>query len=94
MHRSAALLALFLLGRFLSAQLPVAPAPKAPDATKPVEQDPFGRDTPRGCVLGFLKASERGDYAQAAQYLDTRAAASEAQEQTKFISCSSKSRRQ
>src|SRR5438874_2324477 len=41
----------------------------APAATKTVGQDPLGRDTPYSCVVGFLKASERGDYARAVDYL-------------------------
>jgi MscS family membrane protein len=80
MYRLATLVALSLLARAVCAQLPVGPAAKQPASTKPAEEDPFGRDSPRGCVLGFLRAAERGDYSQAAQYLDTRATPPQAEE--------------
>jgi MscS family membrane protein len=73
MLRLATLVALSLVARAMYAQLPVAKTAQPPVLTKPPEEDPFGRNTPRGCVLNFLKAAERGDYSQAAQYLDTRA---------------------
>jgi MscS family membrane protein len=76
----AGIVAISLATRTTLGQLPgIAPA-KPPASSKPVEQDPFGRDTPRGCVLGFLKTAERGDYSQAAQYLDVRATPPQAQE--------------
>jgi MscS family membrane protein len=34
--------------------------------------DTLGRTTPRGTVLGFLKAARKGDYDAAAQYLNTQ----------------------
>jgi MscS family membrane protein len=61
-------------------QSPVATAPNPEPSTKAAEQDPFGRGTPRGCVLGFLKAVERGDYSQATQYLDVGGASSQPEE--------------
>ena len=42
-----------------------APAQAAPPA------DPLGRTTPRGTVLGFLKAARKGDDDAAVQYLNT-----------------------
>ena len=80
MHYLRTLTMLLLLGPAIYAQLPVTTLPKPPDSAKPEEQDSIGRDTPRGCVLGFLKAGERGDYAQAAQYLDARATPEQMQE--------------
>ncbi|HEY7306766.1 MAG TPA: mechanosensitive ion channel domain-containing protein [Bryobacteraceae bacterium] len=78
MYRSATLISLVLLARMMNGQLPVAPAPTPPVAAqKPAEQDPLGRETPRGCVLGFLKAAERGHYSQAAQYLETTSSRAE-----------------
>lgn len=71
MYRAATLIALTLLTRAIYAQLPVAQAPSPAAAAKPAEQDPLGRETPRGCVLGFLKAAERGHYSQAAEYLES-----------------------
>jgi len=72
MFRLATLVTLSLLARAAYGQLPAVTAPTPPPVAKPAEQDPFGRDSPRGCVLGFLKAAERGDYSQAVQYLDAR----------------------
>ena len=74
MYRSAALIALTLVTGALHAQLPVPATTGPPAAAKPPEKDPFGRDTPRGCVLGFLRAAERGDYSQAAEYLENTSA--------------------
>ncbi len=50
-----------------------APAPAAPS-------DPYGRTTPKGAVLGFLKTAQTGDYARAANYLETREKAQTAAE--------------
>lgn len=70
------LLLLLPLTPFLSAQLPVpttVPATTAAQATPAeVSDDPLGRATPHGVVLGFIKAANRGDYEEAAQFLDTR----------------------
>jgi MscS family membrane protein len=71
---------LWLLSQAIYAQLPGATTPTPPVSAKPAEQDPFGRDTPRGCVLGFLRAAERGDYSRASQYLDVRATPPQAEE--------------
>jgi MscS family membrane protein len=43
--------------------------PTEPEA---VYNDPLGRSTPQGSVLGFMKAAAQGDYEQALRYLDTR----------------------
>ncbi|MBV8551684.1 MAG: mechanosensitive ion channel family protein [Acidobacteriaceae bacterium] len=80
MYRLAALTLFSLLVRATFAQLPAATAPSPPASTKPAEADPLNRDTPRGCVLGFLKAAERGNYERAAQYLDLQAPPSREQE--------------
>jgi MscS family membrane protein len=47
------------------------------EAIKPAEQekpseDPLGRSTPQGTVVGFLKAATQEDYDRALQYLDTK----------------------
>ncbi len=69
-----------------SAQKP-APAGKAAPATPagpdqgekaappPKPKDPFGRETPRSSVEGFLAACRKGDYIRAAAYLDPGLAA-------------------
>jgi MscS family membrane protein len=43
--------------------------PAAPPPTKTEPSDPFGRETPRGSVMGFLKYEEADDFATAARYL-------------------------
>jgi MscS family membrane protein len=57
-------------------QTPPKSTTEAPASTP----DPLGRDTPRGTVLGFIKAVDSGNYERAVQYLDTRAAPKAAQE--------------
>jgi MscS family membrane protein len=48
-------------------------APTPPAATpEPIPVDPLGRETPYGCVIGFLQAVTNNDLAKAAQYLDTK----------------------
>jgi MscS family membrane protein len=42
------------------------PAPSQP----PQPPDALGRETPRGCVLGFLMAARKGDYETAERYLN------------------------
>lgn len=44
----------------------------APAVHEQSNDDPFGRSTPRGTVLGFIKAASADDYDTAVQYLDTR----------------------
>jgi MscS family membrane protein len=51
-------------------KLPGAGAP--PSGQLPAPEDPLGRTTPRGTVLGFIKASHKGDDEAAVQYLNTR----------------------
>jgi MscS family membrane protein len=61
-----------LLAPVLRAQVPGLPKPSAPASTEEpaIEEDPLGRNTPRGTVVGFMKAADRGDYDQAASYLE------------------------
>ncbi len=48
-------------------------APATPAAAQPdIPQDVFGRHTPRGTLLGFLRAGQKGDDT-ATEYLNTRA---------------------
>jgi MscS family membrane protein len=49
-----------------------APQPKAPAEATAAIQDSLGRDTPRGTVLGFIRAANANNFKRAAQYLDTR----------------------
>jgi MscS family membrane protein len=71
------LIGLVLLGLVIvTSALAVVPAPVPPTSTPPSEKppenvDPLGRDTPRGTVIGFMKAASDLDYVKAARYLDT-----------------------
>lgn len=52
------------------AQAPAAP--KAPTPPQGPSEDPLGRGTPRGAVLGFIKAAQEQESERAVQYLDAR----------------------
>ncbi len=47
-------------------------ATKGPAQVEVTYDDPLGRSTPQGTVVGFLKAMQREDYERAVDYLDTR----------------------
>ena len=49
---------------------PVAPNP--PAEAKPASPDPYGRDTPKGTVIGFIKAASEQNFDRAALFIDTR----------------------
>jgi MscS family membrane protein len=58
--------------------------PGAKEAQRPAKpemayDDPLGRSTPQGTVLGFMKSATQGDYERALQYLDTKNAGISAQ---------------
>lgn len=74
----AAVFLLLLRAQPAQAPVPQSPQPVAP--AKPAEPDPLGRDSPRGCATGFLKAAEREDYALAGQYLNTQGIPARSQE--------------
>lgn len=51
--------------------------PGAKEAQRPAKpemayDDPLGRSTPQGTVLGFMKSAIQGDYERALQYLETK----------------------
>ena len=74
--RIAVLLFLALAGsRPAPSQIPGLTAKAPPAAEKPAEQDSLGRDTPYGCMVGFLRATLREDYARAVEYLDMKPSA-------------------
>jgi MscS family membrane protein len=52
------------------AQIPGLTASKPAEASQQpaVPPDPLGRETPRGCLLGFIKAAQEEKYAAAVQY--------------------------
>jgi len=79
MFRVAVAIVFFLLTRAGFGQAPDRTARPPADNT-PAESDPFGRLTPFGCVTGFLRAAEGGDYTRAAEYLNTSASPARAQE--------------
>ncbi|HXJ91762.1 MAG TPA: mechanosensitive ion channel domain-containing protein [Terriglobia bacterium] len=58
------------------------PAPQTTPTPPPQEvpQDPLGRDSPYGTVVGFLKAAESDDWARGADFLDSKQAAPQKQE--------------
>jgi MscS family membrane protein len=65
---------LFALALALAHAVPAeqltAPAPvPTPAPQDEAAADPYGRDTPQGCFFGFLRATEKGSYANAAEYL-------------------------
>ncbi len=85
MGRSSVILVLFalLLAPWGLAYSGTAPAGVAPPSLPP--QDPFGRDTPRGTVIGFIKAAQAQDFARAAEYLDVKLPPSRAQQLTQEL---------
>ena len=50
----------------------VQPPPSADTAAVAAPQDPLGRSTPRGTLLGFLATARKGELEVAKQYLNTR----------------------
>jgi len=57
---------------------------RAKEALQPAEpnkgaEDPLGRSTPQGTVIGFLKAASQEDHGRALQYLDTKKKGPDAQ---------------
>ena len=67
------------------AQKPAPSTPPSKEAAKPVQQetaldDPLGRSTPQGTVLGFLKSVDKEDYERAVEYLDTKQPSKRAQQ--------------
>ena len=78
---SASLVLLCLLPvRPALAQLHPATAPRQATSAKQAGEDPLGRSTPYGTVVGFIRAAKDKDYALAAQYLDTKGKAKAAEE--------------
>ena len=55
----------------LFAQLPKLPKPASPKPVPIAPTDLLGRESPRGTMMGLLRAAERQDYQTAARYLQT-----------------------
>ncbi len=79
MRRLSVILALLAL-LSATAELARAAAPAQPPGPEAAAEDRLGRATPRGTVLGFMKAAQAEDYARAAEYLDSRYAAARTQQ--------------
>ena len=73
-----------VLGAVACAQTDPGTPPAAPAPSVPWE-DPLGRSTPRGTVIGFFDAARAGDYVLAARYVDARGARAEALARELFI---------
>ena len=56
----------------VAGQIPGLKSSSPPAAAQPAEPDHLGRETPRGCVVGFLRAAERDDFARAVDYLQLK----------------------
>ena len=70
--RAAALVFLLALAQMATAQIPGLA--KSGDSAQPdAPVDPLGRSTPRGAIVGFSRAVERGDLTTAALYLQLSA---------------------
>jgi MscS family membrane protein len=50
-------------------------AQKAPAEAKPLPEDPLGRSTPYGAVIGFVQAANKGEYELASKYLEGKQSA-------------------
>src|SRR5512137_1862044 len=68
----AALLAACLVTGASAAEKAKPAATKGPAQAEATYDDPLGRSTPQGTVVGFLKAMQREDYERTIDYLDTR----------------------
>jgi MscS family membrane protein len=66
------LLSLFLAWPGLD-QVAAQPGDTPVVAPPAASEDPLGRETPQGTVLGFIRAADSGNHERAAQYLDVRA---------------------
>jgi MscS family membrane protein len=73
--QTAVVLCLVAVAPCAVAQLPgvttKSPPPPAA-ATQEQVSDPLGRSTPRGTILGFVKAADRNDFVTAASYLQAK----------------------
>ena len=80
MRRLTVILALLALLPATANLARAAAPPAQPAEPEAAAADPLGRITPRGTVLGFIKAAQAEDYARAAEYLDSRYAAARTQQ--------------
>lgn len=67
-----------------------APASVSGPASNPAEpqalsEDPLGRSTPYGTVLGFIRAAEREEYQRASNYLESKQSAKKKEELARLL---------
>ncbi len=79
----------FLLTGPFSARTFAAPVPAGP-VNKPTEpqavsEDPLGRGTPYGTVMGFLTSSEKEDYQRASEYLESKLSGTKKEELARLL---------
>jgi MscS family membrane protein len=79
-HRGSVVLLLCCTLTFVAFSFPAvgeeAPASgAAAKPAKPLPEDPLGRSTPYGTVIGFLQAANKADYELAANYLESKQSA-------------------
>jgi len=76
------LLAAVLVATSAPAAEKAAPAAvlKGPAPSEATYDDPLGRSTPQGTVVGFLRAMQRQDYERAVEFLDTKQTGKRARE--------------
>jgi MscS family membrane protein len=74
-HRRSVVLLLCCALTLVAFSFPAA-AQKAPAAEpKPLPEDPLGRSTPYGAVIGFVQAANKGEYELASKYLEGKQSA-------------------
>ncbi|HVP81061.1 MAG TPA: mechanosensitive ion channel family protein [Thermodesulfobacteriota bacterium] len=87
MNKISVTLTIFLLAFVVTSAFAAPKAgilPGAKEGQRPAEpevayNDPLGRNTPQGTVVGFMKSATQGNYDQALQYLDTKITGARAQ---------------
>src|ERR1700727_503103 len=67
---------LLLLCAHVFAHLPSPVVSQAPSTPPEAHVDPYGRTTPRGTVTGFIRATQRGDFAGATRFMQVPTAQS------------------
>jgi MscS family membrane protein len=82
-----AFLVSLIVPEHLASQIPGLSGLPATASQQAAPADPLGRDTPRGCILGFIKAAQENDSSFAIQYFEPfnakkRSSRSEQQELT------------
>jgi hypothetical protein len=72
--RRLLILLLFFVGLIVperaASQIPGSSSSSAPASPQAAQADPLGRDNPRGCILGFIKAAQEENYSVAIQYFE------------------------